>query len=32
MLLALMQIADSDLKDYRKQHLFSARALINSML
>jgi len=32
MLLALTQIADSDTKDYGKQHLFGARALINSML
>ncbi|KAI9034921.1 Zn(II)2Cys6 transcription factor [Aspergillus affinis] len=32
MLLALTQVADSDPKDYGKQHLFGARALINSML
>ncbi|KAL4767523.1 fungal-specific transcription factor domain-containing protein [Aspergillus nidulans var. acristatus] len=32
MLLALAQVADSDPKDYGKQHLFGARALINSML
>ncbi|KAJ8103438.1 sterol regulatory element-binding protein ECM22 [Lipomyces tetrasporus] len=32
MLLALAQGADSDTKDYGKQHLFAARALINSML
>lgn len=32
MLLALMQIADSDPKDYGRQHLSSARALINRML
>ncbi|GKZ38312.1 hypothetical protein AbraIFM66950_010442 [Aspergillus brasiliensis] len=32
MLLALTQAADSDPKDYGKQHLFGARALINSML
>ena len=32
MLLALTQIADSDPKDYGKQHLFGARAVINSML
>ncbi|KAL4993781.1 fungal-specific transcription factor domain-containing protein [Aspergillus recurvatus] len=31
-LLALAQGADSDTKDYGKQHLFAARALINSML
>lgn len=32
MLLALMQIADSDPKDYGRQHLSGARALINRML
>jgi hypothetical protein len=32
MLLALAQSSDSDTKDYGKQHLFAARALINSML
>ncbi|KAL4986249.1 fungal-specific transcription factor domain-containing protein [Aspergillus falconensis] len=32
MLLALTQIVDSDAKDYGRQHLFAARALINSML
>ncbi|KAF4157703.1 hypothetical protein CNMCM8927_007290 [Aspergillus lentulus] len=32
MLLALTQVADSDPKDYGKQHLFGARALINNML
>ncbi|KAI9932597.1 hypothetical protein MW887_008842 [Aspergillus wentii] len=32
MLLALMQIADHDPKDYGKQHLFGARTLINNML
>ncbi|KAB8215529.1 fungal-specific transcription factor domain-containing protein [Aspergillus novoparasiticus] len=32
MLLALVHIADSDPKDYGKQHLFGARAMINSML
>ncbi|GIC88941.1 Zn(II)2Cys6 transcription factor [Aspergillus udagawae] len=32
MLLALVQSADLDRKDYGKQHLFGARALINSML
>ncbi|KAJ5210427.1 hypothetical protein N7491_010234 [Penicillium cf. griseofulvum] len=32
MLLALVQAADSDTKDHGKQHLFAARALINSIL
>ncbi|KXG45805.1 uncharacterized protein PGRI_046610 [Penicillium griseofulvum] len=32
MLLGLAQSADSDTKDYGKQHLFAARALISSML
>ncbi|KAL4919652.1 fungal-specific transcription factor domain-containing protein [Aspergillus aurantiobrunneus] len=32
MLLALAQGADCDTKDYGKQHLFAARALINCML
>ncbi|KAL4947694.1 fungal-specific transcription factor domain-containing protein [Aspergillus filifer] len=32
MLLALTQVADSNPEDYGKQHLFAARALINSML
>lgn len=32
MLLALTQITDSDPNDYGKQHLFGARALVNSML
>ncbi|KAK9237787.1 sterol regulatory element-binding protein ECM22 [Lipomyces kononenkoae] len=32
MLLALAQSADSDTKEYGKQHLFAARTLINSML
>ncbi|KAJ5099280.1 hypothetical protein N7532_006281 [Penicillium argentinense] len=32
MLLALAQCADSDTKDYGKQHLFATRAMIHSML
>ncbi|KAL3439889.1 fungal-specific transcription factor domain-containing protein [Aspergillus insuetus] len=32
MLLAMAQGADPDTKDYGKQHLFGARAMINSML
>jgi hypothetical protein len=32
MLLAVAQGADADSKDYGKQHLFAARALINSMV
>lgn len=31
-MLALTQVADSNPKDYGRQHLFGARALINSML
>ncbi|RJE19902.1 hypothetical protein PHISCL_07750 [Aspergillus sclerotialis] len=32
MLLALAQSADSDMKDYGKQHLLAARAFVNSMV
>ncbi|KAI9373624.1 fungal-specific transcription factor domain-containing protein [Aspergillus egyptiacus] len=32
MLLAMAQVADPDPKEYGKQHLFGARALVNSMI